>query len=49
VVRGGGCLGGAGGVGSGSGRVGVTPIDAGDQGGSNGGSFNMVVAVLAEL
>jgi hypothetical protein len=36
-------------VGSGSGWVAVAPIDSSDQCGSNGGSFNVVVAVLAEL
>jgi hypothetical protein len=29
--------------------VGVVPLERGDQGGSNGGSGNVVVAVLAEL
>jgi hypothetical protein len=33
----------------GSGRVAVVPVDRSDQGGSNGGSGNMVVAVLAEV
>jgi hypothetical protein len=34
---------------SGSGWVAVAPVDAAEQGGSNGGGGNMVVAVLAEL
>jgi hypothetical protein len=34
---------------SGSGWVAVGPIDARDQCGSNGGRFNLAVAVLAEL
>jgi hypothetical protein len=36
-------------IASGSGRVAVTPVDRSDQGGSNGGSHNVAVAVLAEL
>jgi hypothetical protein len=36
-------------MGSGSGRVVVVPIDRGDQGGSNGGSHNVWVAVLMEI
>jgi hypothetical protein len=27
----------------------VAPLDRGEQGGSNGGGYNLVVAVLAEL
>jgi hypothetical protein len=27
----------------------VVPLERGDQGGSNGGGYNLVVAVLAEL
>jgi hypothetical protein len=34
---------------SGSGRVAVGPLDRGDQCGSNGGGWDVVVAVLAEL
>jgi hypothetical protein len=34
---------------SGSGWVAVVPVDRSDQGGSNGGSHNVAVAVLAEL
>jgi hypothetical protein len=37
------------GMGSGSGRVAVVPLDRGDQCGSNGGSYNLVVAVLGEI
>jgi hypothetical protein len=37
------------GVGGGSGNVAVVSVDAGDHGGSNGGSYNLAVAVLAEL
>jgi hypothetical protein len=33
-------------MGSGSGRVGVTPFDAADQRGSNGTGYNVVVAIL---
>jgi hypothetical protein len=40
---------GGGEMGSGSGRVGVVPLERGEQGGSNGTSCNVVVAVLAEL
>jgi hypothetical protein len=38
-----------GGAGSGSGGVVVVPIDRGEQGGSNGTSCNVAVAVLAEI
>jgi hypothetical protein len=34
-------------VGSGSGWVQLVPLDRGDQGGSNGVSYNVAVAVLA--
>jgi hypothetical protein len=37
------------GVGSGSDRVAVVSFDRGDQGGSNGGGYNVAVAVLAEI
>jgi hypothetical protein len=37
------------GVGGGSGWVAVGPVDAQDQGGSNGTGCNVAVAVLAEL
>jgi hypothetical protein len=36
-------------VGSGSDRVAVVSIERGDQGGSNGTSWEVAVAVLAEL
>jgi hypothetical protein len=36
-------------VGGGSGGVAVGPLERGGRGGSNGGSWNLVVAVLAEL
>jgi hypothetical protein len=36
-------------VGSGSGRVAVVALERGDKRGSNGGSYNLVVAILAEL
>jgi hypothetical protein len=34
---------------SGSGRVGVVPLERGDQGGSNGTKYDMAVAVLTEI
>jgi hypothetical protein len=40
---------GGGEMGSGSGRVGVVPLDRGDRGGSNGTSWSLVVAVLTEI
>jgi hypothetical protein len=38
-----------GGVGSGSGWVGVVPLDRSGQGGSNGTGYNVAVAVLTEI
>jgi hypothetical protein len=37
------------GMSGGSGRVTVVPLERGERGGSNGGSLNVAVAVLAEL
>jgi hypothetical protein len=36
-------------IASGSGWVMLVPLERGDQGGLNGGSYNVAVAVLAEL
>jgi hypothetical protein len=36
-------------MGSGSGNLRVVSVDRGSQGGSNGDSWNLVVAVLAEI
>jgi hypothetical protein len=38
-----------GGMGSGSGLLGLVPLDRGEQGGSNGTSWSLVVAVLTEI
>jgi hypothetical protein len=42
-------LGGDSGMGSGSGGVGVVSLERGRQGGSNGGSLKVVVAVLSKI
>jgi hypothetical protein len=36
-------------MGSGSDRVAVVPVDRGDQGGSNGTSLTVVVAILRKI